>query len=97
MSIVKKIDRKGYKNSFFGSNKTHTDQVRAKMREIALNRNRSHAPSISVEVTDLKTNKTTIFTSISKAAVSLGIKNHATLYSRRLRKTIRPYKGRYDI
>jgi hypothetical protein len=91
----KKIDRKGYKNSFFG--KTHTDEVRAKMREVALNRNISHAPSISVEVTDLKTNKTTIFPSISKAAVSLGVKNHATISSRRLRKTITPYKGRYDI
>lgn len=45
-------NRKGEKGSFYGKN--HTEENKAKLREIALNRTKFHKPAIEVEVLNLK-------------------------------------------
>jgi len=88
------LDRKGIRNSFYG--KTNSEETKAIFRAAALNKN-YHPITISVEITDLWTNKKEVFSSISKAAKGLGANNHTTLSSRRIRNTKSPYKGRYII
>lgn len=86
--------RKGKDNSFFG--KSHSDETRAKLREIALNREKDHKPSLTVEVLDLTDHSTSVYSSVREAALKLGT-NVSTLISRDKRGTIKPYRGRYVI
>jgi hypothetical protein len=90
-----KIDRTGSNNSFYG--KKHTPENRAKMREVALKRTRSHSPCVTVEITDNLTGTTTEYSSMTKAAQALGQSHHGNLATRKKRNTQNLYKGRYLI
>ena len=85
---------KGINNPNFG--KTLSEETIAKLREIALNRDKDPNPGFVVEVLDLENNLTTEYKSIREAAKSLD-SHVSTLVSRNKRGTIKPYKGRYII
>ena len=77
-------NRKGENNSFFG--KTQSEETKAKLREIALNRNKLHKPGIKVKVLDLETNEIIIYDSIREAVKSLN--THLSTLFRREEKNI---------
>jgi hypothetical protein len=51
-------------------------------------------PSQAIEVTDVKTNQTTTYDSISEAAIVLNIKG-STISKYFIRNQVKPYKGQY--
>ena len=86
--------RMGENSSFFGH--THSEETKAKLREIALNRTKSHRPSLEVEVLDLNTTQTVVFSSIREAVK--GLDTHiSTLLRREQKGTTKPFRGRYSI
>lgn len=87
-------NRKGENGSFFG--KTHSEETKANLRYIALNRTNKPRPGIEVEVLDLKTNQTVIYDSIRDAVK--GLNTHLSTLFRREQKDIKkPFRGRYVI
>lgn len=74
--------------------KEHFVKVKEKVVERLLKQ--SQEVSISVKVTDLKTNEITNYDSMETASKSLGI-SRSTLPLRRKRNSQRPLKGRYHI
>ena len=87
-------NRKGENNSFFGKNQS--EETKAKLKEIALNRKKLHRPGIKVEVLDLKTNETIIYDSIRDAVKSLDT-HLSTLFRREKNNIIKPFRNRYVI
>ena len=86
--------RKGENGAFFGH--SHTDETKAKLREIALNRSKLPRPGLEVEVLDLKTSQTVVYASIRNAVKALG--THLSTLLRREQKSItKPFRGRYII
>ena len=77
-------NRKGENGSFFG--KSHTEETKAKLREIALNRTKLPRPGNEVEVLDLKTNQTTIYNSLRDAVK--GLDTHLSTLLRREKKVM---------
>lgn len=86
--------RKGDKGSFFGHK--HSEETISKIREMALNRTKSNKPSVEVEVFDLKTNTTIVYSSIRKAANELDT-HMSTLFRREQKSETKPFRGRYVI
>ena len=87
-------NRKGENGSFFG--KIHSEETKAKLKEIALNRTKLHRPGNVVDVLDLKTNQTTIYNSIRDAVK--GLDTHlSTLLRREKKGNTKPFRGRYVI
>ena len=92
---------KGNKNRL---GKSHTEETKAKMREANLGENNpmfgkarpegAGSPSLAIEVTDVKTNETTTYDSLSAAARALNI-NKSTIGKYLTRNQKKPYKGRY--
>lgn len=75
-------NRKGENGSFFC--KSNTEETKAKLREIALNRTKLPRPGNEVEVLDLKTNQTTIYNSLRDAVQ--GLDTHLSTLLRREKK-----------
>lgn len=86
--------RKGEGNSFYG--RTHSDETRAKLREIALKRDKAPRAGNLVQVTDLRDNVVTEYPSIREAAKALNT-HLSTLWRREKKGITKPYKGRYII
>jgi len=87
-------NRKGENSSFFG--KTHSEETKAKFREIALSRTKLHRSGKSVEVLDLQTNQTVIYNSMRDAVKALNT-HLSTLFRREKNGITKPFRGRYVI
>ena len=95
---IMSISRKGEKNSFYG--KTHTLESRLLMKKNALNRINPSNPGMEVEITDLFSRKTEVFSSIRKAANSINSDIKTILRREKLQifKGINtPYREKYLI
>jgi group I intron endonuclease len=90
--------RKGENNSFF--NKKHSSETIEVLKHIAQNRKHIPVKGLEVEITDLETNTTNVFSSIRDAAKFLksDIKTILRRESTQLEKGINiPYRKRYMI
>lgn len=89
---------KGINSTWFGKNLSA--ETKAKLSAIALRRTYSHKPGIVVKVVDIKTNITTLYSSIRSVALALN-SNHSTLLRRdalQIQQGIHtPYRKRYLI
>lgn len=91
-------NRKGENNPFFG--KKHKPEAIDRFKEIALNREYLSVPGIEVEITDIETRITTVYTSIRQAAASINsdIKTLLRREKSQLEKGINtPYRKKYLI
>lgn len=91
-------DRKGENNPFFG--KKHKPETIERFKEIAFNRELLPVPGVEVEITDLETKITTVYTSIRKAAASINsdIKTLLRREKSQIEKGINtPYRKKYII
>jgi group I intron endonuclease len=91
MSSVKR----GESNPMFG--KTHSEETRAKISNAQKGRPRqegSGKPSQKIEVTDIKNNITTIYDSMSAAALALNI-GQSTISKYLARNDQKVYKNQY--
>lgn len=86
--------RKGEGNSFYG--RTHSEETRAKLREIALKRDKAPRAGKLVKVTDLIDNVVTEYPSMREAAKALNT-HLSTLWRKDKKGNTKPYKGRYII
>lgn len=62
-------NRRNENNPFFG--KKHSSETIQKFKELASNREYLPVPGVEVEITDLETKITTVYTSIRKAAIAI--------------------------
>lgn len=91
-------NRKGENNPFFG--KKHNPETIKKLKEIAYNREHLPVSGLEVEITDLETKITTVYSSIRKAAISINsdIKTLLRREKSQIEKGINtPYRKRYII
>lgn len=90
--------RKKENNPFFG--KKHTPEVIMKLKEFANNRVDLPVPGLEVEITNIETKVTTVYTSIRKAAIAIN-SNIKTILRREktlIEKGINtPYRKKYII
>ena len=91
-------NRKGINNSFFG--KTHNSETIEKLKEIASQRKYKPVSGLEVEITDIVTKVTTVYTSIRGAAFAIdsNIKTILRREKSQIEKGINtPYRKRYII
>jgi group I intron endonuclease len=89
---------RGENNNFFG--KRHSEETINILKDIAANRSKPPVPGIEVEITDVKTNITTKYSSIRLAAKAINseIKTILRREKSELQKDKKtPYRGRYLI
>lgn len=92
------LNRKGENNSFYG--KTHTLESKSLMQKAALNREKPSKPGMEVEITDLISRSTSVYSSIREAAKSIDsdIKTILRREKLQLEKGIStPYRNKYII
>jgi group I intron endonuclease len=87
-------NRKGINNNFFG--KSHTQNVKDQLRNIALNRTKQPKPGFEVEVKDIETNTIVVYNSIREAARKIGT-TISVLHRRDKLGIVKPYRNRYYI
>lgn len=91
------INRRGENNSFYM--KKHSLETISLMKTAALNRKSPNKLGIKVEIKDIESNTTTVFSSIRKAAISINSDIKTILRREKLscKGVQTPYKKRYII
>jgi hypothetical protein len=92
------INRQGENNPFFGKN--HSLETINLLRQVAINRDRLPKPGIEVEITDINTKVTEVYSSIRKAAKAID-SDIRTILRREKIQNIKgintPYRNKYII